>query len=166
MKIKSIDRVQNGRQQEGFDSVLHSVKEDLQSMGVTFEAGVHSRWLWHGAGNAEVLHSIVQNRLAGFAPMLSQRALWGKGTYFARDAAYSVGFAKGCKDDKGFRMLLLCLVEVGLPCVGEPHMVHRPQIHPDRGERYHSFVDSASNPEMWVVDHASQASPAYVVHFC
>ena len=108
---------------------------------------------------------IVNDRVAGFAPMLSKRALWGKGVYFARDAAYSVPFANNCRDDKGCKMMMLCQVEVGVPCVGEPHMEHMPLIHPDRGERYHSFVDSAANPEMYLIEHASQASPAYIVHF-
>lgn len=111
------------------------------------------------------MNSIISDRAAGFAPMLSTRALWGKGVYFARDAAYSVPFSNSCRDDKGFKMMLLCQVEVGLPCVGEPHMNHMPEVHPERGEHYHSFVDSASNPEMYVIEHSAQASPAYVVHF-
>ena len=136
-----------------------------RTSSLTFTSGVHSRWLWHGAASKDVLLSVVNNRVAGFAPMLSKRALWGKGVYFARDAAYSVPFANNCRDDKGCKMMMLCQVEVGVPCVGEPHMEHMPYIHPDRGEAYHSFVDSAANPEMYVIEHSSQASPAYVVHF-
>ena len=82
-----------------------------------------------------------------------------------QDAAYSVPFASSCRDENGFSMLLLCQVEVGLPCVGEPHMENLPDMHPDKGYSYHSFVDSAANPEMYVVQEGVQASPAYIVHF-
>ena len=165
LSITKIERVENGVQQETFDGTRGGVKADIESLGLTFTSGVHSRWLWHGAADKTVLHSIINNRVAGFAPMLSKRALWGKGVYFARDAAYSVPFANGCRDEHGCRMMMLCQVEVGIPCVGEPHMEHMPHIHPSRGEAYHSFVDSASNAEMYVIEHSSQASPAYVVHF-
>ena len=165
LKIMRIERVENGVQQESFDGARGGVKADIESLGLTFTSGVHSRWLWHGAASKDVLLEIINNRVAGFAPMLSKRALWGKGVYFARDAAYSVPFANACRDEKGCKMVMLCQVEVGVPCVGEPHMEHMPEIHPERGEHYHSFVDSAANPEMYVVEHSSQASPAYVVHF-
>ena len=165
LTITRIERVENGVQQESFDGARGGVKADIESLGLTFTSGVHSRWLWHGAASKDVLLSVVNNRVAGFAPMLSKRALWGKGVYFARDAAYSVPFANGCRDEHGCKMVMLCQVEVGVPCVGEPHMEHMPSIHPKRGEAYHSFVDSAANPEMYVIEHSSQASPAYVVHF-
>ena len=165
LTITRIERVENGMQQESFDGVRGGVKADIESLGLPFTSGVHSRWLWHGAATRDVMGSIVSDRVAGFAPSLNKRALWGKGVYFARDAAYSVPFANNCRDEKGCKMVMLCQVEVGVPCVGEPHMEHMPLIHPDRGERYHSFVDSAANPEMYVIEHASQASPAYIVHF-
>ena len=165
LQITQIERVENGFQQELFDSARNGVKADIESLGLTYTSGMHSRWLWHGPATRDAMLSIVNNRVAGFAPMLNKRALWGKGVYFARDAAYAVQFANRCRDANGCKMVMLCQVEVGVPCVGEPHMEHMPLIHPDRGERYHSFVDSAANPEMYVVQHSSQASPAYIVHF-
>ena len=55
LRVRAIERVENGLQQENFDQMRESAKADLASMGVAFESGVHSRWLWHGAANAKVL---------------------------------------------------------------------------------------------------------------
>ena len=93
--------------------------------------------------------------------------LWGYGSYFARDASYSVhaGYCEDCRDDDQNRMVLLCLVECGLSCVGEEHMKVMPKTHPERKLLpYMSYVDYASNPEIFVVD-GQQAYPAYIIHF-
>jgi len=163
--VKKIERIENGRQQESYDQTRNNIKADLRGKGIEFQSGVHSRWLFHGASDAAALSKIVDNAVDGFAPGLNERGLWGKGIYFARDASYSAIFSSGCRDEKSFKMMLLCQVEVGIPCVGEAHISHMPEIHPDHGGNYHSFVDDASNPEMWIIEHASHASPAYIIHF-
>ena len=64
-------------------------------------------------------------------------------------------------------MVLLCLVECGLSCVGERGMRYMPKTHqPLRGGDlpYMSLVDYASNPEIFVVE-GQQAYPAYIIHF-
>ena len=62
-------------------------------------------------------------------------------------------------------MILLCLVECGLSCVGEEHMRIMPKVHPERKQlTYMSYVDYASNPEIFVTM-GEQAYPAYIIHF-
>ena len=64
-------------------------------------------------------------------------------------------------------MILFCLVECGLSCVGKRGMHYMPKTHQPPGGRelpYMSFVDYASNPEIFVVD-GLQAYPAYIIHF-
>ena len=132
---------------------------------------MHSRWLFHGAGSADALENIIDNPMTGFAPQMGLGNggvnLWGYGSYFARDASYSVhaGYCEDCRDDDQNRMVLLCLVECGLSCVGEEHMRIMPKTHPERRQLpYMSYVDYASNPEIFVVD-GLQAYPAYIIHF-
>ena len=94
--------------------------------------------------------------------------MWGYGSYFARDASYPVhaGYGRDCLDDDGCKMLLLCLVECGLSCVGEEHMRIMPKVHPTRGKwRQLTYVDYASNPEIFVVGRGEQVYPAYIIHF-
>jgi len=74
-------------------------------------------------------------------------------------------YCNGCRDDAGNRMALLCLVECGLSCVGEGHMRIMPKTHPERRQLpYMSYVDYASNPEIFVTL-GEQAYPAYIIHF-
>ena len=83
---------------------------------------------------------------------------------YLRDAAYSVPFAPGCRDEKGFKMMLLCQAEVGRAVVGEPHMKHMPEMHPDDSYNYHSFVTLRRTPRC-TSSRRVAASPAYIVHF-
>ena len=59
---------------------------------------------------------------------------------------------------------LLCLVEVGLPTVGEEHMKNYPKVHPELRLTYTSYVDHPANPEIYVVS-GENAYPAYILHF-
>lgn len=62
-------------------------------------------------------------------------------------------------------MILLCLVDTGLSCVGEQHMRVQPRMHPgNKPVTYMSYVDCASNPEIFV-SMGEQAYPAYIIHF-
>ena len=64
-------------------------------------------------------------------------------------------------------MILLCLVECGLSCVGEGHINIMPRTHQPPGKPrlpYMSFVDYAANPEIFVTM-GEQAYPAYIIHF-
>lgn len=73
-------------------------------------------------------------------------------------------FCQNCTDEQHNQMIMLCLVECGVPCVGEIHVKNFPRVHNDVPLRYTSFVDSASSPEIYVVL-GEQAFPAYIIHF-
>ena len=138
----------------------------INSAGGKYVGGVHSRWLFHGTGSASALDNIVKSPMNGFAPQVGTRAIWGYGSYFARDAAYPVngGFCNECLDAQHNNMIMLCLVECGVPCVGEEHIKNWPRVREEFPLNYSSFVDSASSPEIYVVPGA-QAFPAYIIHF-
>lgn len=168
VRIQSILRVENGLQDDGsakpyFDMLRRSVEEQ----GLEFEPGIHTVWGYHGAEDS-ALESIVSNPVAGFAPLTSgsrNSTLWGSGTYFARDAKYVAdgGFC-GTPAADGTRKMLMCLLLTGVPCLGDP--VHRgvlPFRH--KPHRYHSSVDSLSNPEIYIIQHPGAAVPAYLITF-
>jgi hypothetical protein len=172
LDITKIERVQNRQLKDSVDNTRGRLKELLESFDEKYQAGVHSRWLFHGAGSADALNKITKDPIRGFRPEAArhdgEKNIWGYGAYFARDAAYSVhGNYCKARDDAGKRMVLLCLVECGLSCVGEGHMRIMPETHQQSGDRelpYMSLVDYASNPEIFVVD-GQQAYPAYIIHF-
>ena len=100
---------------------------------------------------------MIENPDQGFKPWLNERGLWGQGVYFARDAVYSIN-----------KMIMLCLVQTGLPTIGEEHLTEAPKVHEEMRPKiqYDTFVDCPSNPEMFVAPQGkSLAYPAYIIHF-
>jgi len=167
--ISKIERVQNRDLKDAVDNTRGRVKVMKESMGANYEAGVHCRWLFHGAKCATALESIIENPVSGFAPQMGHRdggiQLWGFGTYFALHASYSVNghYCDGCRDEEDDCMIMLCLVDTGLSCVGEKH-IRRLPLTSNKRVAYMSFTDSESNPEIFVTI-GEQAYPAYIIHF-
>eukprot|EP00446_Apocalathium_sp_SHHI-4_P025482 CAMPEP_0177253842 /NCGR_PEP_ID=MMETSP0367-20130122/55414_1 /TAXON_ID=447022 ORGANISM="Scrippsiella hangoei-like, Strain SHHI-4" /NCGR_SAMPLE_ID=MMETSP0367 /ASSEMBLY_ACC=CAM_ASM_000362 /LENGTH=196 /DNA_ID=CAMNT_0018707267 /DNA_START=30 /DNA_END=620 /DNA_ORIENTATION=- len=89
MRLSKIQRIENSMQQDGgIQSYYNSVRSSFEAMGLEFVPGVHTRWLFHGSRDTD---SIVSNPIQGFQPLASGsqgEAVWGRGTYFARDAEY------------------------------------------------------------------------------
>lgn len=168
VQLCNIQRVENLPQLDGcakpyFDSLGRNIEEQ----GVEFHPELHTAWAFHG-GLSENLESIVSCRMAGFQPLAAGSRgslVWGSGTYFAREARYvSEGGFCGKPNADGTRQMLLCLLMVGLPCLGDPH--HR-GVLPFRNKphRYHCSVDSLSSPEIFITQHAGAALPAYLITF-
>jgi len=165
MPIRKIERVENGRQAEGSAKpYFEALKRSMEAQELGFRPGTHTRWVFHGT---DAVDSIVSNPVAGFQPLASGTkgaSLWGAGTYFARDAKYVAdgNFAKPQAD--GTRRILMCLATIGMPCLGNP--AHK-GVLPTRQEpyRYDSSVDSLSSPEIFILQHAGAAYPAYVITF-
>ena len=130
LSVASIERIENKPLNENTQTCFINNRKALENLNVEFEEGVHIQWLFHGAGSADVVDKIVSNPVNGFKPMVSFRALWGDGNYFARDVTYPVrgGFCKDCKDSEGNLMMVLCLVIVGVPCVGQAGMKNAPKV--------------------------------------
>ena len=61
------------------DARRGTLKTLLEENDVQYEAGVHSRWLFHGAGSADALEAIIDNPVSGFAPQMARVNLWGYG---------------------------------------------------------------------------------------
>ena len=87
---------------------------------------------------------------------------YGQGTYFARDASYSLNYAKA--GDGGGRYMYLARVLVGQFCVGDANMKVPPEKHPSRPEiLYESAVDDQVNPCIFVVFYDNQCYPEYLI---
>jgi hypothetical protein len=163
--VLRVDRVENGMQEEGtVAGYIRSLQRGLESQGLQFLPGLHTRWAFHGSSAVE---SIVTDPISGFQPLLCgsrANAVWGSGTYFARDAryVYDGGFAKTLPD--GSKQILLCLLATGMPCLGDPQQRGLLPFRQGR-HRYNSSVDSLSNPEIFITQSAGAAYPAYLITF-
>jgi len=165
MNIVKIERVENGMQEDGSaEPYYKALQRGIENQGVPFQPGLHTRWAFHGSSAVD---SIVSNPISGFQPLMSgtrSNALWGPGTYFARDAkyVYDGGFCN-CQMD-GSKQILLCLLMNGFVCLGDPE--HKGVLPMRQGRhRYNSSVDSLSNPEIFVTQSPGAAYPAYVITF-
>lgn len=84
----------------------------------------------------------------------------GRGVYFARDASYSLGYARG----GGTRHMYLARVLVGQYCQGNSNMIVPPAKNPARPEiLYESVVDNPGNPAAFVVFYDNQCYPEYLI---
>ncbi|OLQ11275.1 Poly [ADP-ribose] polymerase 10 [Symbiodinium microadriaticum] len=164
-----IQRVENGPQGDAsWKPYYKSLLRSLEDQGVEFEPGTHTCWAFHGCNN-EALESIVNNPVCGFQPLASgtrSTTLWGSGTYFARDAKYVAdgGFC-GAPNADGTRRMLMCLLIMGISCLGDPaHKGVLPFRHKPP-HRYNSSVDCLASPEVMVIQQSGAAMPAYVITF-
>ena len=72
-----------------------------QQLGDDWDAASMRRMLFHGTEAVEAIVNSVDGH--GFLPLLagtSTGAIWGNGTYFARDAKYSDDYARSQGDAK------------------------------------------------------------------
>lgn len=163
--IVRIQRVQNEMQLEGsFLPYYEQLKFAVESQGIQFEKGVHTRWAFHGT---DAVDAIISNPISGFQPLASgtrSGSIWGPGSYFSRDAKYVARAGYASTQPDGTRQTLLCLLTTGLPCLGDPE---NHGVLPVRcgQHRYHSGVDSMNNPEIHIIQNPSAAYPAYIITF-
>ena len=111
---------------------------------------LNERWLWHGTGTSLVV-PILTN---GFLRDYSAKAAYGDGTYFARDASYSLQTTYAKPDANGEQTLFLNRVLVGEPCKGKSGM-KKPDLKPDGTTLHESLVDSLSDPKIFVMSAGS-----------
>jgi hypothetical protein len=162
--ILKVERVENGLLEQSENAYYECLRTSIEGQGLTFEPGVHTRWAFHGTDQVD---SIVEDPMTGFQPLACGTRLgtvWGSGTYFARDARYVVdgNFCPQRRD--GSRQMLLCLLMIGMPCLGDPNH-HGVLPFRRKPHRYNSSVDSLSSPEIFITQHPGAAYPAYLITF-
>merc|ERR1712070_1165553 len=118
-------------------------------------------WLFHGTDEETVPKIITGGFNRSFCG--KNATAYGKGVYFARDAAYSSSTTYSVPDSSGVQHMFACRVTVGEYCIG-----HHDQLVPDvrvGNVLYDTTVDKLDNPTLYVTYHDAQAYPDYIVHF-
>lgn len=165
--IDRIDRIENGAQHEAFHLKLSALTD---SVGSAFDRGTMVRMLYHGA-TSEAIAKIVAQGSDGFLPMLAGTrtgAIYGDGTYFAKGSAYAHRYATTMNSysdqfslgyHTGKRMIVSEVV-LGRSTRGRKGL-KSPALEGD----FESFVDDVADPSIFVVQHANQIRPAYVITY-
>ena len=107
------------------------------------------------------MKDIISN---GFLRDYNTTAVYGRGTYFARDARYSLQKQYAVPNANGEQTLLLSRVLLGCPCKGHQRMT-KPDQKPGSVQLHESMVDSLFDPSIFVLSTGSdyQAFPEFVI---
>lgn len=114
------------------------------------------RWLFHGttqAATPNILRGGFNRSYCG-----KNATLYGRGVYFARDFSYSAQNTYSPPDATNVKTVIAARVLVGNIVQGSSTIV-------DPGCTFHTTVDSASDPAIFVVYKDYQAIPEYVIRF-
>ncbi|XP_009693167.1 PREDICTED: poly [ADP-ribose] polymerase 12, partial [Cariama cristata] len=150
--IKMIRRVQNPSLWE----LYQWQKEQMQKSNGGKAAD--ERFLFHGTSKKYIDAICQQNfdwRICGL-----HGTVYGKGSYFARDASYSDNY---CKEDSYTKTMFLARVLVGEFTLGSSSYV-RPPLK-DSQNFYDSCVNSSSNPSIFVIFEKQQIYPEYLIEY-
>ncbi|KFP28052.1 Poly [ADP-ribose] polymerase 12, partial [Colius striatus] len=150
--IKRIRRVQNPSLWE----LYQWQKEQMQKSNR--EKAVDERFLFHGTSRKYIDAICQQNfdwRICGL-----HGTVYGKGSYFARDASYSDYY---CGEDSNTKTMFLARVLVGEFTLGRSSYV-RPPLK-DNQHFYDSCVNNSSNPSIFVIFEKQQIYPEYLIEY-
>ncbi|XP_066302590.1 protein mono-ADP-ribosyltransferase PARP12-like [Branchiostoma lanceolatum] len=162
MIILQIERVQNP----------HLWKKYSMNKQLMMQKSLESRYgrthyderkLFHGTDpdiTKGICHQNFDFRLSG-----ENATVYGKGSYFAKEASYSHRYSKASPD--GTRYMFLANVLVGMYTTGKQNIPRPPPIDPSDpyGDLYDSCVDNKDNPSIFVVFKDDQCYPAYLIKY-
>lgn len=110
------------------------------------------RMLYHGTSEP-IANCIIQT---GFIPSKNTRSVYGKGSYFAKNASYSRDYAPPASDQISF--MLLCSVLVGEVAVYSQNQIIQIDVHDNS-------VNSTKDPTIYVTPYPYGAIPRYLIAF-
>ncbi|XP_034019210.1 protein mono-ADP-ribosyltransferase PARP11 [Thalassophryne amazonica] len=172
--IKSIMRIQNLHLWEFF------CRKKTQLQKIKRTLNIEERMLFHGTGFSNIQAICTFNfdwRLTG-----SHGDVYGKGSYFARDAKYS---SKYCfttgkhnstlkkhglappifASEPTYKSMFLARVLVGEYTVGHPMYCRPPSKDSTYTNFFDSCVDDVVNPKIFVIFDGNQIYPEYLIEF-
>ena len=124
---------------------------------------VNERQLFHGTSK-EALEAIIHNNFDRVFAGTAVGARYGRGSYFAVDAKYSIGYSKPDNDGNCY----MCLVRVltGEYTKGTSGMMQPPPKDPNNPHKlFDSTVNDEQTPKIFVVFKDPQAYPEYLIIF-
>uniref|UniRef100_A0A4W6DZF5 Poly [ADP-ribose] polymerase n=1 Tax=Lates calcarifer TaxID=8187 RepID=A0A4W6DZF5_LATCA len=154
--IISIERVQN-------TTLWQSYQLMKKQLEVKNKRTNNEKLLFHGTGANSI--DLINNQGFNRSYAGTHAAMYGNGSYFAVDPAYSArGYAK--PDTKGHKRMYLARVLVGDHTQGRAGLIAPPSKGSgNAADLYDSVTDNAANPSMFIVFSDIQAYPEYLITF-
>ncbi|XP_072024928.1 protein mono-ADP-ribosyltransferase PARP14-like [Amphiura filiformis] len=156
VRIKEIRRIQI----EDLYKMYTAKKEKMVASAIV---GIQvERYAYHGTArnNCDKISTNGFNRSFHGA----NGTMFGKGTYFARDASYSDRYAKPSAST-GYRYMFYCKILTGEYTIGNPTYIAPPAKPNNPTDLYDSVVDRHPNPKIFVIFHDTQAYPEYLIKY-
>ena len=153
-EIMKIEAVQN---QMLYDKYWNERESMIKLIG---ENCLNERDLFHGTGNEEVMKLIETE---GFRKEFNKTSKYGKGTYFARDAKYSMNYSS--RNYNGVMKMFQCKVICGESIIGDSSYDLKNWPKKDNGLIYDTLVDDEWNKSIFVIHENVRAYPMFVIHF-
>ncbi|XP_053574898.1 protein mono-ADP-ribosyltransferase PARP12 isoform X2 [Bombina bombina] len=153
--VMKIRRIQNPSLWKFFQLQKEQMKK------VNKGKNVDERQLFHGTNNSHIQTICNENfdwRICG-----TNGTMYGKGSYFARDASYSHNYSN--PDIGGKRSMFVTRVLVGDFVRGDPTMKRPPYKSNSTNQSYDSCVDTTYNPSIFVVFEKHQIYPEYLMEY-
>uniref|UniRef100_A0A3Q2E0U3 Poly [ADP-ribose] polymerase n=1 Tax=Cyprinodon variegatus TaxID=28743 RepID=A0A3Q2E0U3_CYPVA len=150
-----IERIQN-------TTLWQSYQLQKKLMEVKNKHTNNEKLLYHGTGatSIDLINSKGFNRSYAGA----HGAMYGNGSYFAVDPAYSArGYAK--PDNLGHKRMYQARVLIGDYTRGKSGLIAPPAKSGTGADLYDSVTDNANNPSMFIIFHDTQAYPEYLITF-
>ncbi len=156
--VYKVERVENSALWETYETARRVMSE--RGGG----AGANEMHLFHGT-SADAAAKIAAQ---GFNRSFATTHLYGRGTYFARDASYAAGDAYSQPDAAGLKRMFLASVLVGDACPGARTDVVPSQPRPGGDgplDMCDTTVDNAQCPSIFVTYKDQQQYPAHLITF-
>ena len=157
---KTVLKVFSIENQMLYDSYWNARRKLIELIG---KEKLNERDVFHGSRQANVMGMIQKE---GFRKEFNKSAASGKGTYFARDASYSVNGGYCCQKD-GVYQIFQCRVMMGESHQGSSsyELTNWPKKDGGKGLIYDSLVNRMKDPTVFVIHENVRAYPMFVIHF-
>ncbi|KFV83905.1 Poly [ADP-ribose] polymerase 12, partial [Struthio camelus australis] len=157
--IRRLQRIQNPMLWQHFSSFFFPwQKEQMKKKSPGQE--VDQQLLFHGTSASHLAAICEQNfdwRVCG-----AHGTLYGRGSYFARDASYSHEY---CPSRTGHQSMFVARVLVGDFVEGNSEYLRPPPRAGNANRLYDSCVDDPEDPSIFVIFEKHQVYPAYILEY-
>ncbi|XP_025029708.1 zinc finger CCCH-type antiviral protein 1-like [Python bivittatus] len=153
-KIRRIERIQNPSLWQVFQWQKEQMKKKKGGQNID------ERLLFHGTSTSSMKAICMDNfdwRICG-----TNGTVFGKGSYFAKDARYSDSY---CQSNDNEKMMFVAQVLVGEFTAGSASYNRPPAKSIDKVNSYDSCVDNILSPSIFVIFEKHQVYPAYIVTY-
>ncbi|XP_046729007.1 protein mono-ADP-ribosyltransferase PARP11 [Silurus meridionalis] len=139
-------------------------RKKKQLMRIKGTSDINEEWLFHGTGKNNVHNICLYNFNCRISKKLRKHGhILGKGTYFAKHAAYADKYSTAQNQYNTTQIMFLARVIVGNYTEGRPDLV---KPDGDQIENIHdSCVDNTLHPRIFVVFNSNQIYPEYVLEY-